>query len=157
MSILNDELVRECRQGSSVGIAIADVDHFKRVNDTYGHPVGDEVLRKIAQAMRESVRRYDAVGRFGGEEFVIVFPGCDTANAVSHAERLRAAVSRVVVETPRGNVSPTISLGVVVAHQQASPDASDAIEAADMALYRAKQGGRNRVELGTSAELLPLG
>ncbi|MEX0676925.1 MAG: diguanylate cyclase [Pirellulales bacterium] len=154
LNILGDELERARREGSLLGVAIADLDFFKHINDTYGHPIGDEVLRKVAQVMREFVRRYDSVGRYGGEEFLIVLPGCDACNAVSHAERLRAAVARVVVESPRGNISTTGSFGVAVAGQRSSADACDLIQAADQALYRAKQGGRNRVEGGTPVELL---
>ena len=151
--ILSDELERSRRENSSFGIAMADLDFFKHINDTHGHPVGDEVLRSVAHAMRESIRRYDSVGRYGGEEFLIVLPGCDASNAVSHAERLRAAIARVAVETPHGSVSPTCSFGVVVAGRQSSFDAGELIEAVDVALYKAKQNGRNRVEVGQLGSL----
>ncbi|MEX0979427.1 MAG: diguanylate cyclase [Pirellulales bacterium] len=153
--ILCDELERARREGSSLGIAVADLDFFKQINDTHGHPIGDEVLRNVAQAMRESVRRYDSIGRYGGEEFLIVLPGCDTCNAVSHAERLRAAIARVTVETPRGRVSPTGSFGVAVAGKHFSFDAGELIEAVDVALYQAKQNGRNRVEMAAPMPLVP--
>jgi diguanylate cyclase (GGDEF)-like protein len=153
--ILCDELERARREGSSLGIVMADVDFFKHINDTYGHPIGDEVLRNVAQTMRESIRRYDSVGRYGGEEFLIVLPGCDPCNAASHAQRLRAAIARAIVETPRGNVSLTVSFGVAVADKHSFSDACGLIEAADMALYKAKQGGRNRVEVGQLMPLLP--
>ena len=89
--------------------------------------------------MRDSVRRYDAVGRYGGEEFLIVLPGCDESNAVSHAERLRAAVRRVTVETSLASVHPSVSLGVVATNWHTSLDIGDLIQAADAALYRAKK------------------
>ena len=94
---LASEVARAQRQGSSVGIVLADLDHFKSVNDTYGHPVGDAVLCNVARAMRGATRPYDSVGRHGGEEFMILLPGCDPMNAVSHAERLRAAIGQASV------------------------------------------------------------
>jgi diguanylate cyclase (GGDEF)-like protein len=154
LEILDNELGRAERQGAPVAIAIADLDSFKLVNDTYGHPAGDEVLRQVSQAMRDSVRRYDSVGRYGGEEFLVVLPGCDPSNAVAHAERIRAAVARVAVKTPTRTIHSTISLGVAVFDQQTKPDAFELVQAADVALYRAKHGGRNRVELGPTAERL---
>ncbi len=138
-------------KGGLLGVIMADLDSFKHVNDTYGHPIGDEVLRGVVRAMRSSVRRYDAVGRYGGEEFLIVLPGCDESNAVSHAERLRAAVGRVAIETPLAVVRPSISLGVVVSDRHTSLDVGDLIQAADAALYRAKNGGRFRVELSVGS------
>lgn len=152
--ILTNELGRALRQGVPVAIAMADLDSFKLINDTYGHPTGDEVLRSVSKAMRDSVRRYDSVGRYGGEEFLLVLPGCDRTNAVGHAERIRAMVARIAVETPKGNVRPTISLGVAVSDNHARADDFALIQAADIALYRAKHGGRNRVEFGSTTELL---
>jgi diguanylate cyclase (GGDEF)-like protein len=150
LDILGDELARSAREGGSLGLLIADLDCFKHINDTYGHPTGDEVLCGVARAMRGSVRRYDAVGRYGGEEFLIVLPGCDESNAVSHAERLRAAICRVTVETSLASVHPSMSVGVVVSNRQTSLDIGDLIQAADAALYRAKHAGRNRVELSAA-------
>ena len=134
LDILGDELARSAREAGSLGILMADLDSFKRINDTYGHPAGDEVLRGVARAIGNSVRRYDAVGRYGGEEFLIVLPGCDESNAVSHAERLRAAVGRVAVETPLASIHPSVSLGVVVSNRHSSLDIGDLIQAADAAL-----------------------
>lgn len=154
LNILGDELERGRREGASLGVVMADLDLFKRINDDYGHPTGDDVLRSVAQAMRGSIRRYDSVGRYGGEEFLIVLPGCDACNAASHAERLRAAIARAIVDTPRGRISPTASLGVAVADRQSLSDACDLIQAADAALYRAKKCGRNRVETSGPADVL---
>lgn len=153
LDILSNEMGRAQRQGAPVSIAIGDLDAFKLVNDTYGHPAGDEVLRNVAQAMRDSVRRYDSIGRYGGEEFLLVLPGCDESNAMAHAERIRTAVARVAVQTPAADIRPTISLGVAVFDPHANPDAFDLVQAADVALYRAKHSGRNRVELATTKEL----
>lgn len=121
--ILNSELAREARYGTPVALVMSDLDDFKNINDTYGHPAGDEVLASVAKAMRDSVRRYDSVARYGGEEFLIVLPGCDRSNAVGHAERMRAAVARIAVETPKGKIQPTMSLGVAVADSHTVSDA----------------------------------
>ena len=146
MDLLSEELARAGREGTSLGIVMADLDHFKAVNDTYGHAMGDLVLRATADAMRDAVRRYDSIGRYGGEEFLILLPGCDESNALSHAERLRQAVSRVAVSA-KDVIRPTVSLGVAVARQGTSQDPIDLLQAADDALYQAKRGGRNRIEL----------
>lgn len=156
LELLNSELARAARQGASVAVTMADLDSFKQINDTYGHLTGDDVLVGVSKAMRDSVRRYDSVARYGGEEFLIVLPGCDRSNAVAHAERMRAAITRVAVETPNGIVRPTMSLGVAVADGQIVPDAFALIQAADIALYRAKHAGKNRVELAMTSELATL-
>ncbi len=152
LDILGSELGRARRQGVSLAISMADLDSFKLINDTHGHPMGDEVLRNVSKVMRESVRRYDSVGRYGGEEFLVVLPGCDRANAVAHAERMRAAVGRLAVGTPKGNIQPTMSFGVAVSDNLDDLDVFALIQAADAALYRAKQGGRNQVELAGITE-----
>lgn len=146
---LQERLI-SAREEASLGLVMADLDCFKHVNDTYGHPTGDEVLRATGRAMRNALRRYDAIGRYGGDEFLIVLPGCDESNSVSHAERLRAAVSRIVVETPSGSIQVKISLGVVISDRHSSLDVGELIQAADAALYRAKHEGRDRVEFSLS-------
>ena len=153
LDIVDSEVARALRQNVPVAIVMADLDSFKLINDTYGHPTGDDVLRTVSKAMRDSVRRYDSVGRYGGEEFLVVLPGCDQSNAVAHAERMRAAIARIVVETPKGNIHPTMSFGVAVSDTHTGQDAFAMIQAADVALYRAKHGGRNRVECATAIEL----
>lgn len=155
VDILGNELARAQRQGMPVAIVMADLDSFKHVNDTHGHAMGDEVLQKVSKRIRESVRRYDSVGRYGGEEFLIVLPGCDRSNAVAHAERIRATVGHVVVGTPTAEIRPTLSLGVAVFDKHSNPDTFNLVQVADVALYRAKHGGRNRVEFGTPAEPEP--
>ena len=154
LEILDQELGRAARQQSSLGVILVDLDHFKAINDAHGHAIGDQVLCAAAHAMRTTVRVYDAVGRYGGEEFLVVLPGCDEENAASHAERLRAAISRSVVMTPGGErVRVSASLGVQVARQQGVHAAFDLIQSADAALYRAKQGGRDRVEMAAAGDL----
>lgn len=145
LDMLSKEIVRAQRDGASLGFLLADLDHFKSVNDTFGHPVGDCVLREAAHVLRESTRLYDAVGRVGGEEFAIILSGCDQINAISHAERLRAALEATEVATSNGPVRITASFGVTVWHDGAGIDSGDLVQAADTALYQAKEAGRNCV------------
>jgi diguanylate cyclase (GGDEF)-like protein len=149
LNILDRELQRARREGRPVAVLLADLDHFKRVNDTLGHLAGDAVLREAAGRLLHSVRPYDAVGRYGGEEFLIVLPGCDTDSALGLAERLRQSVAADPVEVEGGKVPLTLSLGVAVSAGQASPAALEVLRAADTALYEAKRTGRNRFVLGT--------
>ena len=146
IELLESEIARADRQGSCVGVVLADIDHFKAVNDTFGHLAGDRVLRKAAEAMRSSIRPYDAIGRYGGEEFVIILPGCDELNAISHSERLRQNCSNVATESADKHVPITASFGVTVVAANCRVGADAAIQAADAALYAAKRNGRNRVE-----------
>jgi diguanylate cyclase (GGDEF)-like protein len=150
IDLLVSELNRAGRQGSHVGVVLVDLDKFKLINDTYGHLVGDHVLREAADVLNSSIRPYDAVGRLGGEEFLVVLPGCDQINAVSHAERLRAAINRMTVNTPSGAIHLTASFGVTVVGPESSVDAPTAIQAADSAMYAAKRGGRDRVEFSVA-------
>ncbi|HEY2838264.1 MAG TPA: diguanylate cyclase [Pirellulales bacterium] len=150
LDALTNELNRADREHGSVGVVTVDLDDFKRVNDSHGHPVGDEVLRAIGRAMRSNVRPYDSVGRIGGEEFLVVLPGCNAINATSHAERLRAAIAELVMPTAAGPLSISASLGVSVGRR--SLQAGELMRAADEALYAAKRGGRNRVEFVAAKE-----
>jgi diguanylate cyclase (GGDEF)-like protein/PAS domain S-box-containing protein len=150
LEILQRELARCERDGSSRCVAIADVDRFKSTNDTYGHPVGDEVLRQIILRLRSQVRPYDSIGRYGGEEFLIVAPNCTPTHALTLAERLRTCVANEPFQTGAGMIPVTLSLGVVTGTGKLSPDALFAL--ADEALYRAKHNGRNRVEVTVSDE-----
>ncbi len=146
---LRNEIDRSNREGSNVGILIADIDHFKQVNDTFGHAEGDRVLVEVASRMRAVLRSYDAVGRYGGEEFLIVLPGCDADGAGQQAERLRAAVARQPVLLPEASVHVTISIGAVAKESRSHGIPSHLVRAADAALYRAKASGRNHIEVDT--------
>ncbi|MGC2182806.1 MAG: diguanylate cyclase [Terriglobales bacterium] len=146
--LLQRETQHSARLGRPVGVMMADIDHFKRINDTYGHPTGDAVLREVAARLLASVRNYDYVGRYGGEEFLIVLAECTASALATTAERMRACVSEKPVETDAGPVPVTVSIGLVAGQAAAPsfPDGDDLLRAADTALYRAKAKGRNRVE-----------
>lgn len=143
---LEAETGRSLRGGRPLCLAIIDVDHFKRVNDVHGHPAGDEVLRVLAERIRQSVRSSDVVGRMGGEEFAILMPETDRSQARLVCERLREKVAAEPVALPCGTgLTVTLSTGIALL---AGREASDRlISRADAALYDAKAGGRNRVRL----------
>jgi len=143
---LDRELARSRREGRPLGVVLADLDHFKAVNDTHGHLAGDEVLRQAARRMLEAVRPYDTVGRYGGEEFLVVLPGCDADASAGLAERLRR---RVAAEPMDCGLAVDVILSLGAAGTGGGPQAADAgslMRAADRALYRAKGAGRDRVE-----------
>jgi diguanylate cyclase (GGDEF)-like protein len=149
MAELDRELERAARYRRPLTIGMADLDSFKAINDQYGHLVGDIMLRKTAQTITDSLRSTDLVGRFGGEEFLILLPESDLLGAVRVVEKLRAAVERLRVETDSGDhLSTTISIGLAsIANLPVgvTPTPEILIEAADRSLYRAKREGRNRI------------
>jgi two-component system, cell cycle response regulator len=153
LEMLGTELVRSSRDDLPVAVAMADLDHFKRINDTYGHVAGDAVLREAVSRMRALLRPYDAMGRYGGEEFLVVLPGCTAQDAFRLAERLRIGISQEPMVIPGGTIEVTGSLGVATNDMTAALDATALIHVADTALYRAKAGGRNRVEVATATDL----
>jgi len=147
VDLLARELKRTRREKGSTVVMLGDLDHFKSVNDTYGHVVGDEVLREVARRLMASIRSYDFVGRYGGEEFLIVLNNCDATEAVARAQEVRNKVASHPVQTIRGPLQITLSLGVL-----ASPDwdlhlVEEILGQADSALYQAKADGRNCVRL----------
>jgi len=146
ISFLRQQIARGRRENKPVGIALADLDHFKKVNDSSGHSAGDCVLQEVARRFRGGLRVYDGVGRYGGEEFLVVLPGCDLATTVRRCEGIRSLIGADPVVTPQGTLSTTISIGVTVADPAVDLSLEALLEAADEALYRAKQNGRNRVE-----------
>jgi diguanylate cyclase (GGDEF)-like protein len=152
LETLEREVWRSRREGASLGVLIMDLDHFKSVNDTYGHQAGDAVLREISKRMQAGVRPYDAVGRYGGEEFLVLLPGCGRGVVHETAERLRKAVSRDLVETPAGNLKVTISIGGVATAEWPKNNPSQILQMADLALYRAKGDGRDRSVIAGLAE-----
>ena len=156
MDALKREFERAKRECSSLSVILADIDHFKRINDTHGHPAGDAVLKEVARIMSASVRPYDVVGRYGGEEFLMVTPGCDRTEAAQVAERIRTAFSEAPIQTSEGAFNVTLSLGVGQVDFMSENARDDAVRSADNALYRAKENGRNRVEIEDAMYVPPV-
>lgn len=150
---LRGELARARREGGHVAVVLADVDHFKRVNDTYGHMAGDAVLREAVNRLAVSMRPYDLMGRWGGEEFLMVLPDCDYREAADVAERLRRLLNEKPLATTEGTFPVTMSFGVAIGGGGGSLDADTVIKRADDALYMAKNSGRNRVEVWQGPDL----
>ena len=125
---------------------MADVDHFKRINDSIGHGAGDTVLKEVALRLKSDLRPYDVAGRYGGEEFLLILPGCDLRTGVRRANEIRNLVARDPISTPSGTVSPTVSMSITVISSSVSPTVTEVLHQADLALYAAKKNGRDRVE-----------
>lgn len=154
LDILQRECARSLRTGSPLGVVMADLDHFKRINDTYGHLAGDEVLREVSGRMLAAVRSYDSIGRYGGEEFVMILPDCEAASALQQAERLRLDVGKNLVQASGNELSVTLSLGIAASTQAPWGDYQALLRAADSALYRAKAAGRNQACLACAEEIV---
>jgi diguanylate cyclase (GGDEF)-like protein len=152
LETLDREVWRSQREGRSLGVLIADLDHFKSVNDTYGHLAGDIVLREISKRMEADVRSYDAVGRYGGEEFLILLPGCNGVAVREKAEHLRDVIARQPVSTEAGELTITLSIGGVATADWPADSATRILQMADLALYRAKEEGRNRTVVAGAVE-----
>jgi len=140
---LAQEISRERRQHNGLALGICDIDYFKKVNDTYGHLVGDEVLCGVVSLLKKSLREYDTLGRFGGEEFVVIAPCVKENNVDLVYERLRSTVADTPIPTQAGNIAITISIGVE--SWRVNETENDLLASADLALYQAKTEGRNRV------------
>ena len=145
---LDEELSRAARAGDPVSVLMADLDRFKSINDTLGHLAGDAVLREAARRLKSTARRYDSVGRYGGEEFLVVLPGCDASDAALQAERMRDAIGAMPFVTPSRPVTVTASLGVACSSH--CPREA-LVRDADDALYEAKGNGRNCVAVHSLA------
>lgn len=153
MDALKRELQRQQRSKEPLGIMMADLDHFKKINDSHGHLVGDEVLREAARRLAAAVRSYDAVGRYGGEEFLILMPGCDRTHLPVLGERLRQSLADRPIPTAEGEIPVTLSIGAVCVSPGPSPHSyDDFLRVADTALYSAKANGRNRVQIALAAK-----
>ena len=154
MDFLVRELARGFREQRTMGVVLADIDHFKRVNDRHGHMAGDLVLQEVAQRMLKCTRTYDCVGRYGGEEFLIVFPSSSEEGSVRQADRIRKAIESAPVRLTDGQIGVTASFGVVASDNSRLQEPAELLRSADSALYRAKELGRNRVERAERRELL---
>lgn len=160
VEMLERELARGLRSsskqadgGATIGsgktaILLGDLDHFKNVNDAHGHPVGDDVLREVAWRLEHTVRPYDLVGRFGGEEFLVILADCAVSDALMRANQLREAIASAPVVTSHGPISITVSFGVLAMDGRESLTLEHALREADLALYAAKAAGRNRCVIG---------
>jgi diguanylate cyclase (GGDEF)-like protein len=144
---LDRQLATATRFNNEMSVIMCDVDHFKKVNDTYGHPVGDTVLRGLSETLRRNVvRDTDLPARYGGEEFAIVCAGTDTAGALKLAERIRSDLETQTFHTEKGDLAVTISIGISTFPHHARQKAT-LVDRADLALYAAKEGGRNQVKV----------
>ena len=145
LDLLHRELERAARAKTATSVLMLDLDHFKKINDTHGHMTGDVVLREVANRIAQSVRSYDLVGRYGGEEFLVVLPACDKAEVERSANRIRLAIASAPILTASSEIPVTASIGAAVIAGDAAASEKDALLAADKALYEAKNSGRNRV------------
>jgi two-component system cell cycle response regulator len=158
MDLLARELHRSHREQKSTAILLGDVDHFKLVNDTLGHVVGDEVLIEIANRLLAAVRSYDFVGRYGGEEFLVVLNNCDPAFAPGRAEEIRKSISNLVIQTAKGPLTLTMSLGLLLSSEWGKKPIEELLHEVDIALYEAKAAGRDCLRISkpsTAVELPP--
>ncbi len=149
MESLDKEMQRTLRKGGNTSLILLDIDHFKRVNDRFGHLQGDAVLQKIALQLQKELRSYDCAARYGGEEFVAILPDSSLQDAVFVADRIRRAVQATRFSAPLVGLTLTVSLGVASFSQEHPSTIDGFIKQADDALYRAKDNGRNRVECHT--------
>ncbi len=133
------------RHQRPLAAAMLDIDHFKHVNDTYGHDIGDQVIRQLADSCRETLRHIDHFGRVGGEEFACILPETSAADAMTCAERLRRNIEALRIQTPSGPIQITISIGVAMFNPETHNDWHALLKESDEAMYRAKREGRNRV------------
>jgi diguanylate cyclase (GGDEF)-like protein len=151
LAALDRELARAAREEKPTTVVLCDVDHFKRVNDTLGHAAGDEVLKEVARRLKLDLRPYDVVGRYGGEEFLIILPGCSADAGARRADGIRHLVGKDRIPTPSGEASATISMGVASTIARRDHPVAEFLREADVSLYAAKTKGRNRVEIFSPA------
>jgi two-component system cell cycle response regulator len=151
LALLRSELSRSVREHAPVSLLLCDVDRFKQINDTYGHPTGDEVLQEVSKRLLDTVRSSDSVGRYGGEEFLIVLSGCGADTLKERAEQVRRAICGSPISTKSGVISVSLSIGAVaIEGWEKSFPMEPYLKQADKALYRAKASGRDRVDYAES-------
>lgn len=138
-----EELDRSDREGHDLGIIMIDIDNFKQVNDSYGHFIGDKVLTEVSMRLKHSLRKYDKIGRYGGDEILVVLPNCSQQNIAQIAERLREVICKNKIKTDAGLLDITISLGGASTQALSKRTVKNLLQASDSALYLAKKHGRN--------------
>jgi two-component system cell cycle response regulator len=143
LEALEKELERSKRQSTTLGVVMVDIDHFKKINDDHGHVAGDRILRKIAISISQSLRLYDSVGRYGGDEFLAILPNCGLPQAFKLAERVREGVSANAYQLNGQPIVCTVSIGVAAVSKSEQVELSSVLRSADQALYEAKDRGRN--------------
>jgi len=151
LAAIEREFSRSGRDGKSATVIMADIDHFKSINDSMGHAAGDEVLKEVARRLKSDLRPYDVVGRYGGEEFLIILPGCELSVGARRADEIRKLVAKDPILTPFGPATVTVSMGVTVTSAGHDHSVPDLLREADLGLYAAKNNGRNRVDLFSAA------
>ncbi len=150
------EIARAQRNGTELSCALIDIDHFKSINDTYGHGVGDVVLQRVVATCKSELRASDYIGRLGGEEFAAMLPDASPDSALEVAERIRKAVAAMVVEVSAGKIGATVSIGLAT-RTAVENNFELLLRRADVAVYKAKSGGRNRaVSYVHTDEIMPL-
>jgi diguanylate cyclase (GGDEF)-like protein len=160
LASLKSEISRSVRDNSPLSLLLVDIDHFKRVNDSSGHLVGDEVLREVSTRLLHAVRGHDAVGRYGGEEFLIVLGGCGSRDVRARSEQVQSRIGEFAIATAAGPTSVSISVGAItIEHPDGLAPVEIYLKQVDEALYRAKAAGRNQVAysndlVGCSSQLI---
>lgn len=154
MELSERKIKRTHASNGHVSFLLFDIDHFKRINDAHGHLIGDQILHGIAQVCMNNLRTDDILGRFGGEEFVILLPETKLEDARNIAERLRHLIADTSIETEIGAINTTISIGVALMEKTNSVTIEQLLSRADRAMYLAKQAGRNRVIIWEERDLL---
>jgi two-component system, cell cycle response regulator len=154
LASLKREMSRSEREEKPVAILMADLDHFKKINDSLGHAAGDAVLREVGERLKADLRSYDLVGRYGGEEFLIILPNCGLAVATRRADEIRCLVCKDAIVTTFAAVPVTVSIGVTAAEDARNLTIEELLQQADEALYLAKKNGRNRVQTFCADDLV---
>ena len=147
LELVGREIHRSFRENACTVVMMCDIDHFKQINDHYGHAAGDEVLREVARRLQHSVRSYDMVGRYGGEEFLIVLNRCEPASAAARADNLRSVISARPIQAGGKPLAVSMSVGLALSTDYVNSEADEIIRKADAALYAAKHAGRNCVRI----------
>lgn len=144
LEMLEGEFDRRARDNSCLSVIMGDIDYFKQINDKHGHLAGDEVLREVSKRISQTIRSYDQIGRYGGEEFIIILPKCDLQTSAEVATRIRHAISDKPISTLVGNLNVSMSMGVATIPDEPLESVLDLVRSADQAMYKAKELGRNQ-------------